>query len=69
MVRATEIWRYDAIVVENVVEFATDWELYDWWVDGMCRLGYSVQVANVSAAHVGGTGNLPAPRRATSSRA
>lgn len=62
VVRATEIHRYDAIVVENVVEFARDWELYDWWVEGMCRLGYQVEVVNVSAAHVGGRSNQPAPQ-------
>lgn len=62
VVRATEVHRYDAVVVENVVEFARDWELYDWWIDGMCRLGYRVQVVNVSAAHVWGAGNPPAPQ-------
>lgn len=65
VIRATEVHRFEAIVVENVVEFARDWELYDWWVDGMCRLrpGYNVQTVNVSAAHVGdGEGNDPAPQ-------
>jgi len=64
VLRATELHRYDAVVVENVVEFARDWELYDWWVEGMCRLrpGYRVQTVNVSAAHVYGEGNAPAPQ-------
>lgn len=62
VVRATEVHRYEAIVVENVVEFATKWELYEWWVDGMCRLGYQVQVVNVSAAHVYADDNAPAPQ-------
>lgn len=62
VVRATEVHRYDAVVVENVVEFARDWELYDWWVEGMCRLGYNVEVVNVSAAHVGDETNMPAPQ-------
>lgn len=62
VVRATEVHRYDAVVVENVVEFARDWELYDWWVEGMCLLGYEVQVVNASAAHVHGEGNDPAPQ-------
>lgn len=64
VIRATEVHRYDAVVVENVVEFARNWELYDWWVEGMCRLkpGYNVQTVNVSAAHVYGDGNAPAPQ-------
>ncbi len=64
VIRATEVHRYDAVIVENVVEFARDWELYDWWVEGMCRLrpGYNVQTVNVSAAHVYGDGNDPAPQ-------
>jgi DNA (cytosine-5)-methyltransferase 1 len=64
VIRATEVHRYDAVIVENVVEFATTWELYDWWVTGMCLLkpGYNVQVLNVSAAHVYGEGNDPAPQ-------
>jgi DNA (cytosine-5)-methyltransferase 1 len=62
VVQAAEVHRYDAIVVENVLEFATDWELYDWWVEGMCKLGYRVQVVNASAAHVYGPGNAPAPQ-------
>lgn len=62
VIRATEIHRYKAVIVENVVEFARDWELYEWWIEGMCTLGYNVQVANLSAAHVYGDGNDPAPQ-------
>jgi DNA (cytosine-5)-methyltransferase 1 len=62
VIRATEVHHYDAVIVENVVEFARDWELYDWWVQGMCLLGYQVQTVNVSAAHVYGEGNPPAPQ-------
>lgn len=62
VIRATEVHRYKAVVVENVVEFARDWELYDWWVEGMCKLGYQVQVCNLSAAHVYDEGELPAPQ-------
>lgn len=62
VVRATEVHRYEAVIVENVVEFARDWELYDWWVEGMCTLGYRVQVVNASAAHVYGESNGPAPQ-------
>jgi DNA (cytosine-5)-methyltransferase 1 len=63
VIRATEVHRYAAVVVENVVE-AADWELFDWWVAGMCSLrpGYQVQYVSASSAHVGGAGNDPAPQ-------
>lgn len=62
--RATDLHRYAAVVVENVVEFARDWEGYQWWIEGMCALkpGYNVQVVSASAAHIGGPGNLHAPQ-------
>jgi DNA (cytosine-5)-methyltransferase 1 len=62
VVRATEVHRYAAVVVENVPEFATDWELFGWWVRGMELLGYRHQVTSVSSAHVGGPGNPAAPQ-------
>lgn len=62
VIRATEVHRYPAVIVENVVNVATDWELFDWWVQGMTLLGYTVQFASLSSAHIGGHGNLPAPQ-------
>jgi DNA (cytosine-5)-methyltransferase 1 len=62
VIRATEVHRYDAVIVENVVEFSTDWELFDWWRKGMDILGYQSQVFSMSAAHVGGDDNEPAPQ-------
>jgi DNA (cytosine-5)-methyltransferase 1 len=62
VIRATEVHRYLAVLVENVVEVAHQWELFDWWVDGMLRLGYRVQIVCVSAAHVGGEDNPHAPQ-------
>lgn len=62
VIRATEVHRYDAVLIENVVEFATDWELFDWWLDGMVRLGYNHQIVCVSSAHVGGADNAHAPQ-------
>jgi DNA (cytosine-5)-methyltransferase 1 len=59
VIRATEVHRYQVVLVENVVE-AADWELFDWWIDGMKRLGYQVQFVSVSAAHIGGAHNAPA---------
>jgi DNA (cytosine-5)-methyltransferase 1 len=39
VIRATEVHRYRAVCVENVLE-AAEWELFEWWIDGMTRLGY-----------------------------
>jgi DNA (cytosine-5)-methyltransferase 1 len=61
VIRATEIHRYKVVLVENVVE-AMDWELIDVWIAGMTKLGYNVQIVSVSAAHIGGEGNDPAPQ-------
>lgn len=52
VIRATELWRYDLVLIENVVE-AADWELFDIWLKGMETLGYEVQFCSVSAAHIG----------------
>jgi DNA (cytosine-5)-methyltransferase 1 len=61
VIRATEIHRYKVVLVENVVE-AMDWELIDVWIAGMTTLGYNIQIVSVSAAHIGGEGNDPAPQ-------
>jgi DNA (cytosine-5)-methyltransferase 1 len=62
VIRATEVWRFSAVLVENVVEFCTDWELFDIWLAAMGKLGYDHQIVCASSAHVGGAGNLPAPQ-------
>lgn len=62
VLRAAELWSYEAILVENVPEVATRWVLFDHWVQGMCLLGYDVQYVSVSAAHVGGPNNPHAPQ-------
>lgn len=62
VIRAAELHRYAAVVVENIVDVATDWELFDWWVSGMKLLGYNCQFTSVSSAHIGGAGNPPAPQ-------
>jgi DNA (cytosine-5)-methyltransferase 1 len=61
VIRAAEVHRYKAVIVENVTE-AADWELFDWWLSGMLLLGYEVQFVSVSSAHVGGDGNPHAPQ-------
>jgi DNA (cytosine-5)-methyltransferase 1 len=62
VIRAAEVHRYTAVLVENVPEVVEQWELFDWWVDGMIRLGYRVQYVSVSSAHIAGPGNPPAPQ-------
>ncbi len=62
VIRATEVHRYQAVLVENVVEVAFKWELFDWWCDGMRQLGYEMQTVCVSAAHIGGDDNRHAPQ-------
>jgi DNA (cytosine-5)-methyltransferase 1 len=57
VMRATEFHRYRAVVVENVIDFVTRWELFHWWVIGMCLLGYRFQLVCVSAAHIGDEDN------------
>lgn len=61
VLRATEVWRYKAVMCENVVE-ALEWELFDIWLAGMHRLGYTSQIVSASSAHLGDGGNTPAPQ-------
>src|SRR5438874_577510 len=62
VIRATEVHRYTAVLVENVPEVVDEWELFDWWVQGMRHLGYQVQYVSVSSAHIGGENNPHAPQ-------
>jgi DNA (cytosine-5)-methyltransferase 1 len=61
VIRATEVHRYKAVLVENVME-AADWELFDVWLSGMRTLGYNIQFVSLSSAHAGEDGNAPAPQ-------
>ena len=61
VLRAAEIHKQDAILIENVVE-AFDWQLMPVFLDGLERLGYQWQVVSVSAAHVGDELNPFAPQ-------
>lgn len=61
VIRAAELHRYSAVLVENVVE-AAQWELFDVWLAGMATLGYNHQFVSVSAAHVGSDTNDHAPQ-------
>ena len=62
--RAAELWKYDAIIVENACpEVASKWVMFDHWVKGITEvLGYNVQYVSVSSAHVGGENNPHAPQ-------
>ncbi|MFK4184333.1 DNA cytosine methyltransferase [Streptomyces sparsogenes] len=62
VIRAAQVHRYKVVLVENVIEFATKWELFDWWLEGMKILGYNAQIVCVSSAHIGDEFNLPAPQ-------
>ncbi|WP_055585517.1 DNA cytosine methyltransferase [Streptacidiphilus griseoplanus] len=62
IIAATEVHRYDAVLCENVIEFITDWELFDWWLKGFKILGYNHQIVCASSAHLGGGDNELAPQ-------
>ncbi|WP_199043194.1 DNA cytosine methyltransferase [Glycomyces salinus] len=62
VIRAAETWSYDAVVCENVVEFGTDWPLFEVWLAAFDKLGYHVQVASLNSAHLSGPGNPAAPQ-------
>lgn len=62
VIRATEVHRYDFVLCENVVEWVTDWELFDWWRTGMHTLGYTSQIVSFNSAHVGDDQNPHAPQ-------
>jgi DNA (cytosine-5)-methyltransferase 1 len=62
VLRAAEAKRFPAVVVENVVEFITDWLLFPEWIKAMKKLGYRVQIVSVSSAHIGSEANPYAPQ-------
>ncbi len=56
LIRAAEVHDYDAVCGENVVDFATRWNLFDAWLNVWDALGYNAQIASVNAAHLSGPG-------------
>lgn len=52
IVEAAMIHRYPVIFVENVRRFRK-WVLYDWWIDGLKRLGYQFDELVLDAADFG----------------
>ncbi|RRQ26280.1 DNA cytosine methyltransferase [Rhodococcus sp. Eu-32] len=52
VIAATEVHGYEAVIVENVHEFAA-WSLYPWWLQGMEQLGYQAQALSLNAVDFG----------------
>lgn len=52
VIAATEVHGYEAVIVENVPEFA-DWVLFKWWLTGMRELGYREQIVKLNAKDFG----------------
>lgn len=59
VIAATEVHRYEVVVVENVPEFL-DWTLFRWWLDGMTVQGYKYQIVILDSADIGPN---PVPQR------
>lgn len=62
VIRAAEVWNYDCVMIENVLEFVTDWPLFWWWMDGWEKLGYHYRIVSANSAHIWDEDNAPAPQ-------
>lgn len=62
VLRAAEVWKYDAILIENVVDVAWKWLLFEIILTAFTVLGYNLQIVCVSSAHVGDQDNEHAPQ-------
>lgn len=62
VIRACEVHRYPIVIVENVAEFLTRWNLAAWWLTGMAILGYEVQIVSANSAHIEGPDGETAPQ-------
>lgn len=62
VLRFAEYHRYDAIVVENVVEAATRWLLWRSWLLGLRDLGYETRVVCANSMHFPGRRSGRAPQ-------
>ncbi|KIA60550.1 DNA cytosine methyltransferase [Nocardia vulneris] len=55
VIAASEVHRYEAVIVENVPEFM-NWGggvMYRWWLDGMTVQGYKHQIVILDSAEIG----------------
>ncbi len=62
VVEMTTIHRFKYVITENVADCAEDWELFDIWIQAMCRLGYRVQILSMNSALVSGDEFQAAPQ-------
>ncbi|MFE7276857.1 DNA cytosine methyltransferase, partial [Streptomyces sp. NPDC057623] len=62
VLRAADAKGFPCVVVENVVEFVTQWGLFPEWIRAMKKLGYRVQIVSLSSAHIGSETNPYAPQ-------
>jgi DNA (cytosine-5)-methyltransferase 1 len=62
VLRAVELWRFDAVLLENVVDVAYKWLLFETILTAFTLLGYNLQIVCVSSAHIGDEINLHAPQ-------
>lgn len=59
-IRAAEARNFDVIIIENVVEVATTWQLFGSWLKMWEALDYRWKIVNVNAAHIYSDMNAPA---------
>lgn len=59
---AIEAQGYLAVLIENVLEFATDWPLFLWWLQAAKLLGYNHHIVSANSAHIWDDENPPAPQ-------
>lgn len=62
VIRACETNFFPIVIVENVVEFCTEWRLFFWWLMGMVALGYEYQIVCANSAHLSGPDGVVAPQ-------
>ncbi|QXJ25959.1 DNA cytosine methyltransferase [Actinomadura graeca] len=62
LVRYAEVHRPEVVCGENVLDFATRWELFAGWLHVFELMGYTAQIVSVNAAHLSGPGNPAAPQ-------
>jgi DNA (cytosine-5)-methyltransferase 1 len=55
VVRMSEFHRYRMVLVENVVEAATNWVLFQPWIAAMRSLGYEHKIISLNSMFAGGT--------------
>lgn len=62
VLRAVELWKFDAVLLENVVDVAYKWLLFEIILTAFITVGYNLQIVCVSSAHIGDQVNPNAPQ-------